>query len=98
MLELSKHHGAVLVLVVELQALQEVLKRAHLLRLLDLSVDGIKLLELDELFALLLGAAQLLDHLEGGVKVETPEALAEVEHVDPGLALKVVNVEGELGP
>ena len=43
MFELSQHHGAVLHLVVELQALDEVLKVAGLLGLLDVAVDWVEL-------------------------------------------------------
>lgn len=43
MLQLSQHHGAVLHLVVELQALNEVLEGASVLGVLDLLVDGVKL-------------------------------------------------------
>ena len=45
MLELSQHHGAVLHLVVQLQALNEVLKVAGLLGLLDFGVDGVELVD-----------------------------------------------------
>ena len=45
MLELSQHHGAVLHLVVQLQALNEVLKVASLLGLLDIRVDGVELVD-----------------------------------------------------
>ena len=54
------------------------------------------LFQLDELLSLLLGTAQFVNHLEGWVEVETAQAVAEVEHVHPGLALKVVDVESEL--
>ena len=43
MLKLAQHHGAVLHLVVELQALDEVLKVAGLLGLLDVAVDRVEL-------------------------------------------------------
>ena len=54
------------------------------------------LLQLDELLSLLLGASQFVNMLEGGVEVETTEAVAEVEHVHAGLALKVIDVKGKL--
>ena len=44
-LELSQHHGAVLHLVVQLQALNEVLKVAGLFGLLDFGVDGVELVD-----------------------------------------------------
>ena len=42
-LKLAQHHGAVLHLVVELQALDEVLEVAGLLGLLDIAVDRVEL-------------------------------------------------------
>jgi len=97
-LQLAQHHGAVLHLVVELQALNEVLVGAGVLGFLHVSVDGVELFQLDELLALLLGATEFVNHLEGGVEVETSEAVTEVEHVHAGLALKVVDVESKLCP
>jgi len=95
-LKLAQHHGAVLHLVVELQALDEVLKVAGLLGLLDVAVDRVELFQLNELLALLLGTAQFVDHLQGGVQVQAAKAVAKVEHVHPGLALEVVDVKGKL--
>ena len=43
MFKLSQHHGAVLHLVVQLQALNEVLKVAGFLGLLDVAVDWVEL-------------------------------------------------------
>ena len=43
MFKLSQHHGAVLHLVVQLQALNEVLKVAGLLGFLDVAVDWVEL-------------------------------------------------------
>merc|ERR1719305_1332666 len=94
--QLSKHHGAVLHLVVQLQALDEVLEVASFLGLLDVAVDWVELFQLNELLSLLLGAAQFVNHLQGWVQVETTEAVAEVEHVHAGLALKVVDVKSKL--
>ena len=54
------------------------------------------LFQLNELLSLLLGTAQFVNHLEGGVEVEAAEAVAEVEHVHAGLALKVVDVKSKL--
>ena len=54
------------------------------------------LFQLNELLSLLLGATEFVNHLQGGVQVETAEAVAEVEHVHAGLALKVVDVKSKL--
>lgn len=51
------------------------------------------LLEFHELLSLLLRAPELLNHLEGGVEVEAPEAVSQVEEVHPSLALEVVDVK-----
>ena len=51
-LQLLQHHGAVLLLVIELQALHKVLEGTHVLGLLHLGVDGVELLQLDVLLAL----------------------------------------------
>ena len=51
------------------------------------------LLEFHELLSLLLRAPELLNHLEGGVEVEAPEAVAQVEEVHSSLALEVVDVK-----
>ena len=51
------------------------------------------LLEFHELLSLLLRAPELLNHLEGGVEVEAPEAVSQVEEVHPRLALEVVDVK-----
>ena len=51
------------------------------------------LFEFHELLSLLLRAPELLNHLEGGVEVEAPEAVAQVEEVHSRLALEVVDVK-----
>ena len=55
------------------------------------------LFKLDETVSLLGGAAQICDHLQGGVQVETSETVSQVEQVNPALTLKVIDVESELG-
>merc|ERR1719507_1299940 len=94
--KLSQHHGAVLHLVVQLQALNEVLEVAGFLGLLDVAVDWVELFQLNELLSLLLGAAQFVNHLQGWVQVEATETVTEEEHVHAGLALKVVDVKSKL--
>ena len=54
------------------------------------------LFQLNELLSLLLGTAQFVNHLQGGVQVEAAEAVAEVEHVHARLALKVIDVKSKL--
>jgi len=95
-LQLTQHHCSVLHLVVQLETLDKVLVGAGVLGLLDLRVDGEELLELDELLSLLLGATQFFNHLEGGVLVEPPQTVAQIEQVHAGLALEVIDVKGKL--
>jgi len=94
-LQLTQHHGSVLLLVVQLQTLHKVLKGASVLGLLHLRVDGVELFKLDELLSLLLCPTKFVNHLEGGVEVETSETVPKIEHVHAGLALEVIDVEGK---
>ena len=55
------------------------------------------LLKLEEFVSLLLCSSELLNHLEGGVEVESTEAVSQVEQVHPRLSLEIVDVEGEAG-
>ena len=98
MFEFTEHHGSVLLLVIQLQALNKVLERSGILLLLDFGVNWVKLLQLDELLALLLGATEALDNLQGWAEVKTTEHITQVEHIHPGLALKVVDVKGKSCP
>lgn len=95
--QLSAEHGAVLSLVVQLQALEEVLVHALVLVLLALAEEGQELVQGELLLTLLLGAAQLLNGGLGGVQVEGAEDAAEVDGVDGASAIAVVDGEHELG-
>ena len=59
--------------------------------------DKIYLLKLEEIVSLLLCSSELLNHLEGGVEVESTEAVSQVEQVHPRLSLEIIDVEGEAG-
>jgi len=96
--ELSQHHGAILLFVVKLQALNEVLEGSLVLGVLHFTVQGEELFQFDVFFSLLLGTAQFLNHLEGWVEIQTSEAVTEIEQVHASLALKVIDVEGKLCP
>lgn len=95
--QLSRQHGAVLVLVVQLQALNEVLVAALLLLVLHLAVDGQELLQRQQLLVALLGLADLLDQGQGGVAVQRAQHIAQVEGVDLLRAVGIVDAERELG-
>lgn len=98
MFQLSQHHEAVLVLVVELQALQEVLVASLVLVLLDLSEDGQELLNGELLLSLPLGLSHLLAHGQGGVQVQGAQHLADLGGIDVALTLQIEDGEGELSP
>ena len=55
------------------------------------------LLQLNKLLSLLLSPAQFVNHLQCWVEVKTTEAVTKIEHIHPGLALEVVDVEGKFG-
>ena len=59
--------------------------------------DKIYLLKLEEIVSLLLCSSELLNHLEGGVEVESTEAVSQVEQVHPRLSLEIVDVKGKAG-
>merc|ERR1719491_733756 len=91
--ELSEHHGAVLVFVVRLQELEVV-------GVCSLAVGGLQgrlnhaddVVELGELLALLVGLAEANAHLLGGVVAHGVHDVAEVEQVELTLAIPVVDV------
>jgi len=95
-LQLPQHHGSVLLFVVQLQTLNKVLEGPGVLGLLHLGVDWVELFKLDELLPLLLCPTKFINHLEGRVEVETPEAVSQVEHIHARLTLEVIDVKGEL--
>lgn len=94
--QLSQQHGAVLGLVVQLQALEEVLEAALLLLVLHLRVDGQEFLERQQFLVALLGLAHLLDESERRVQVQSTEHIAQVEGVDLLGAVGIVDAEREL--
>lgn len=98
MFQLSAEHEAVLVLVVQLQALEEVLVAALVLLLLDLGEDGQELLDGQLLLAPLLGGAHLLAQRQGRVEVQGAQHIADLAGVDLALTLHVEDGESELSP
>lgn len=75
-LQFSEQHGTVLLLVVQFQALNEILVATLLLLLLDLRVDGQEFVQLDLLLVALLGATHFLDQSQGGVQVQGAQGIA----------------------
>jgi len=92
-LELGQHHGAVLVLVVELAELNEVVVVAGVLGLLEGLLDeGDDLIELAELLAGVVGLAVLDADLLDDVEAEGVEDVHEVVHVEDTLHVPVVDL------
>jgi len=75
-LQLSVQHGAVGLLVVELEDFHEVLEGAAILILLDLRIDGQEFVDLELAFLLHFLHSNLFEDSEGGVAVESPQAIA----------------------
>jgi len=94
--ELVAEDGAVIVLVVELEDLDEVVDAAGVLGGLGLGEDGVEVLDLHHPLALLLLAAELVDGVEGGVDVAGPQQVADVEPIDLAVSLEVVHIKGKL--
>ena len=94
--ELVAEDGAVIVLVVELEDLDEVVDAAGVLGGLGLGEDGVEVLDLHHPLALLLLAAQLIDGGKGGVDVARPQEVANVEAINLAVTLEVIDIKGEL--
>jgi len=94
--ELVAEDGAVVVLVVELEDLDEVVDAAGVLGGLGLGEDGVEVLDLHHPLALLLLAAQLIDGGKGGVDVARPQEVANVEAINLAVTLEVIDIKGEL--
>ena len=92
-LELGQHHGAVLVLVVELAELDVVVVGAGglggLLGLVDQLDD---LVELGKLLALLVGLAEANQDLLGDVQAKGVDDVHEEVHVQLAFAIPIVDV------
>lgn len=97
-LQLSQEHQTVLVLVVQLQALQEVLVAALVLVLLDLGEDGQELLNSQLLLSALLAGAHLLAQGQSGVQVQGAKHITDLGRVDGALTLHIEDGESELSP
>jgi len=94
--ELVAEDGAVIVLVVELEDLDEVVDATGVLGGLGLGEDGVEVFDLHHLLALLLLAAELVDGVKGGVDVASPQQVSDVETIDLAVSLEVVHIKGKL--
>jgi len=94
--QLVGQHGVVVIFVVQLQDLNEVVEASLVLGVLAGLVHGEDLGLGDHLLALLGGASDLGDGLEGGVQVAGADEVASVEGVNLAISLEVIDIEGEV--
>jgi len=93
--ELISKHGVVVIFVVELQDLNEVMESTLVLGVLAGLVHGEDVSLLEHLLALLGGASDLLDGVEGGVEVACTDEVAGIEGINISISLEVIDIEGE---
>ena len=89
-------HSVVVVLVVQLQDLNEVMEATLVLGVLAGLVHGEDIGLGEELLALGDSTADLLDGLQGGVKVAGTDEVANIEGIDLAVSLEVIDVKGEV--
>ena len=94
--ELIAQDGAIVVLVVELQDLNEIVDATGILGELGLCEDWVEVIDLHHLLALLLLTTVLLNRVEGWVEIASPQKVTNVEAIDLSVTLEVVHIEGEL--
>ena len=94
--QLVGQHGVVVIFVVELQDLNEVVEASLVLGVLAGLVQGEHIGLGEHLLALLGGASDLGDGLEGGVKIAGADEVASVEGVNLAISLEVIDIEGEV--
>ena len=94
--QLVGQHGVVVIFVVELQDLNEVVEASLVLGVLAGLVHGEYLGLGNHLLALLGGASDLGNGLQGGVQVAGADEVANVEGVDLAVSLEVIDVKGEV--
>jgi len=94
--QLVGQHGVVVIFVVELQDLNEVVEASLVLGVLAGLVHGEDLGLGDHLLALLGGASDLGDGLEGGVQVAGADEVAGIEGINLAVSLEVIDIEGEV--
>ena len=96
-LQLGQHHGAVLVLVVELAELDKVMVVTEDLRLLQSLLDeGNDLVKLAELLAIVVSLAVLDADLLDNVEAKGIEDVHKVVHVDDTLHVPIIDLADPL--
>ena len=94
--QLVGQHGVVVIFVVELQDLNEVVEASLVLGVLAGLVHGEDLGLGDHLLALLSGASDLGDGLQGGVQVASADEVASIEGINLAISFEVIDIEGEV--
>ena len=88
-------HGVVVIFVIELQDLNEVVEASLVLGVLAGLVHGEHIGLGEHLLALLGGASDLGDGLEGGVQVAGSDQITSIEGINLAISLEVIDIEGE---
>ena len=90
--------GAVLILVVQFQDLNEVMEATGILGVLGFLEDGVELINLQGSLALVALSTELTDGLECGVQVAGTEQVSDVESINLTISLEVIDLKGKLNP
>ena len=94
--QLELQDGVVGIFVVQLQDLNEVVEATLVLGVLAGLVHGEDIGLGQELLSLGTSASNLLDGLQGGVKVAGTDEVANIEGIDLAVSLEVIDVKGEV--
>ncbi len=90
--------GAIFILVVKLEDFNEIVEATGVLGVLGFLEEGVEVVDLEGLLALLGLTSQLGDGLEGGVQVAGAQQVTDVESVDLAVSLEVIDLKGKLDP
>ena len=88
--------GAIFILVVKFEDFNEIVEATGVLGVLGLLEEGVEVVDLEGLLALLGLTSQLGDGLEGGVQVAGAQQVSDVESIDLAVSLEVVDLKGKL--
>ena len=94
--QLELQDGVVGIFVVQLQDLNEVVEATLVLGVLAGLVHGEDIGLGQELLSLGTSTSNLLDGLQGGVKVAGTDEVANIEGIDLAVSLEVIDVKGEV--
>jgi len=94
--QLVGQHGVVVIFVVQLEDLNEVVETSLVLAVLGGLVDGEDLVLGQHLLSLLGFASDLLDGLEGWVKVAGSDEVTSEESINLAISLEVIDIKGKV--